>query len=335
MSQTIKCKLIEIWNRFLKSLVIETQNGLPKSTSEQPSYEELSSTLSAIPDLMFELDENGKHWDARVLRPELLVAPTEDLLGRTVSEVMPVEAAQAVMRAIQEAKQNGYSHGTHILLPTPVGELWFEISIARKEVTHADALNEEGLRFIVISRDINQHKLAYLEAEKLAYHDHLTQLPNRYALQKELKEQITKHHKKGNFCALLFLDLDNFKQINDEHGHQAGDQLLKTIAQRLRNSIRSQDRVIRWGGDEFIILINDLSTTRNEAKQLAASISNKIANNVSEPFILDNMKFLCGVSIGIRLFSSAKIDIDKVIEQADAAMYLAKKSNETYIFHQE
>ena len=122
------------WNRMLVRLMVPDDSPRPEDACHSnSSYENLSSTLNAIPDLMFELDAQGRHWDFRALRPELLVAPPEELLGHTVSDVMPVEAAQAVMNALNDTILKGYSHGTHIHLPTPIGNRWFEVSMARKE----------------------------------------------------------------------------------------------------------------------------------------------------------------------------------------------------------
>lgn len=330
MYQAVKFKLIERWNRLLHRLMIKDRRQ--QTTADKPSYEALSSTLSAIPDLMFELDEYGTHWDARVLRPELLVAPTDQLLGHTVSEVMPKEAAHTVMQALDEAKRLGYSHGSHIHLPTPLGERWFEISIARKEPSHGDPPPEE-LRFIVLSRDINERKLAHLAAEKLAYHDKLTELPNRYAIKDELLEQLATHQPAGYYSALLFLDLDKFKQINDSRGHHIGDQLLKAVARRLRSTVREEDMLIRWGGDEFIVLMNKLSPNRQEAKQQVTIICQHITRTLSAPYPLESGDFTCQASIGVCLFTHHKHGIERIIQQADAAMYQAKQSQtERYAF---
>ena len=333
MLQTFKFKLIKFWNRVLHRLMISDQRATANLAIAQPSYDELSSTLSAIPDLMFELDEEGLHWDARVLRPELLVAPEEQLLGRTVTEVLPPEAAQIVMRALKDAKQNGYSHGKQILLPTPLGKLWFEISIARKETTNDETAKPKGTRFIVLSRDINERKLALLEAEKLAYHDQLTNLPNRYAIKNNLVQKIAAQQAEAHYFAILFLDLDKFKEVNDQKGHHTGDQLLKSVAQRLNTVVREEDMLIRWGGDEFIILINGLSANQYEAHQQTKATCKQIVDEVNKPYNIGKDEFLCRLSIGVQLFNDPETDVEKIIQQADAAMYLAKKSNKPFEFY--
>lgn len=307
----------------MRRLMIQ-ETGAPTTDSRaHPSYEQLSSTLDAIPDLMFELDQNGMHLDYRVLRPELLVAPPQQLLGHTVSEVMPTEAAEAVMNALAETQLRGYSQGTQILLPTPSGDRWFEISIARKD----KSANGE-MRFIALSRDITERKQQQIQTERLAYIDGLTELPNRHALIERLMTEIQKKDLEGQFGALLFLDLDNFKILNDSKGHSMGDMLLKIVAQRLRASVRDNDLVIRWGGDEFVILICNLADNRYDAEQHAAQICDQIAEKIAQPYDLDHCLHSCQVSIGANIFENLGANIEEIIRDADNAMYKAKKSKD-------
>ena len=333
LTRTVKYKLTQTWNSLLRHLMISDDRASEQVASSQPSYEALSSTLSAIPDLMFELDSEGRHWDAHVLRPELLVAPAEQLLGHTVTNVMPQAAAKLVMQGLEVTQQSGYAHGIHIHLPTAIGPRWFEVSIARKQVSPCE---QQDLRFIVLSRDITERKLAHLEAEKLAYIDQLTELPNRHAVQHELLARVASQHLQGFYSALLFLDLDDFKNINDNHGHHVGDLLLKQVAQRLRDNVREDDMLIRWGGDEFIVLLNKLSDDHQQAQQFATTICRKIADKVSEPYFLEHIEYRCHISIGVSLFNDPQCCIDTIIQQADSAMYKAKKSHsERYAFYQQ
>ncbi|MEJ6474049.1 diguanylate cyclase domain-containing protein [Pseudoalteromonas piscicida] len=317
---------------MLHGLMIPERRASYPASAVQPSYEELASTLSAMPDLMFELDEQGRHWDARILRPELLVAPAEQLIGHTVAEVMPEAAADTVMQALKDAKQNGYCHGCHIHLPTAIGERWFEISIARKVVNPDEP--HELTRFIVLSRDINERKLEYLEAEKLAYHDQLTGLPNRHILHHGLMDKLFTQQQRGCYSAVLFLDLDDFKQVNDSYGHHTGDLLLKAVSLRLSASVRQDDAVIRWGGDEFIIVITHLSPKLQDAELQVATICQQIIDKIDKPYLLEEQKISCKISIGASLFNNLDVGIETVVQCADAAMYQAKQSNhEKYAFH--
>ena len=310
------------WNRILLSLMLPDPSRPNDAYLSNSSYENLSSTLNAIPDLMFELDAEGRHWDFRALRPELLVAPPEKLLGHTVSDVMPVEAAEAVMNALNETILKGYSHGTHIHLPTPIGDRWFEVSMARKE-----NITGEEPRFIALSRDITERKKRQIETERLAYIDPLTELPNRHLLRKRLQLAIAASKKSGQYSALLFLDLDNFKTLNDTKGHDAGDLLLQLMAQRLRASVRKEDIVARWGGDEFVIMIQGLDHDRERATEKASLICEQMIGRLNIPYELNGYEHECKASIGINLFESNEQDIDQIIKRADTAMYSAKHSN--------
>jgi len=292
------------------------------------SYQHLSSTLNAIPDLMFELDADGRHWDCHVLRTELLVVPIEDLLGRTINEVMPEEAAEALMQAIQDTIKNGYSDGTHIHLPTPLGERWFEVSMAPKE-----KIAGEAPRFIVLSRDITERKLKYLEAERLAFIDPLTELPNRHWLQQQLQQAHERSQSSGQYGAVLFLDLDNFKPLNDTKGHNVGDALLRLMAQRLKSTVRKGDLVARWGGDEFII-IQQLGIERNAARAVTKQVCDLIVERLNTPYELEGEMFTCPASVGVNLFNGHEQDIQQIIKHADLAMYKAKQANPGhYHFH--
>lgn len=333
MNRTVKSKLIHLWNRTLRHFMVEEDSTVRSHTLNEPSYEALSSTLSAIPDLMFELDEEGRYWDVHVLRPELLVAPAEELIGRTAEEVLPPEAAKTAMQALDEANKKGYSHGKHIFLPTPAGERWFEVSISRKEPSPNQASQPGGQRFIVLSRDIHERKLAYLEAERLAYLDQLTELPNRYALKEGRLFDLDTQQKPPHYRGILFLDLDDFKRINDRHGHHVGDSLLKAVADRLRSAVREEDIVVRWAGDEFLILITTLPNDFHKAHQNVTSICKDILETVSQPYVLDNETLTCHTSIGVRLFNDSDTDFELLVQQADEAMYVAKKSKQRYAFY--
>ncbi len=329
MHQGLLRKLACVWNRFLHALILP--GGAAAGLKQNASYAKLSSMLNAIPDLMFELDAEGRHWDFRVLRHELLVVPSEQLMGRTVRDVMPSDAADSVMQALGEAAATGFSHGTHIHLPTPVGDRWFEVSIALKE-----SVPGEGQRFIALSRDITERKLRQLEAEHLAFFDRLTELPNRHALKERLQSELRAQNKQGQFDALLFLDLDNFKALNDQKGHAYGDMLLRLLAKRLRASVSDTDLVMRWGGDEFVILLENLGDTMEQAQENAVLICERIAAKTNMPYELNDYVHTCQVSIGIKIFKNTAADLEEVIQQADQAMYEAKKSlNLRYAFSGE
>ena len=161
---------------------------------------------------------------------------------------------------------------------------------------------------------LNQ-KMAYL-----ATHDPLTGLPNRSLLEDRLKQIISYANRKSNFFAVLFVDLDGFKKINDCLGHAVGDQVLKEISSRLCKEIRENDSVARWGGDEFIILLTDLMS-----EEVVTRITEKIVANLQPPIYIDEHKLFVTPSIGISIYPKDGFKPEILITRADAAMFKAKE----------
>ena len=177
------------------------------------------------------------------------------------------------------------------------------------------------------ARDLN--KLAR-ESEKtviqLAYSDPLTGLPNRRLFQDRLEQAILLPRIKNQYRALMFLDMDNFKILNDTRGHGMGDLLLKEVANRVKDGVRASDTVARLGGDEFVVLMSELAEDEQTAFQQASMIADKISKILSQPYHLDQFLYNCSASIGVTLFRGNEMSIEDVQKRADAAMYQAKNS---------
>ena len=173
-------------------------------------------------------------------------------------------------------------------------------------------------------RDITERKLAADKIEHLAFYDALTNLPNRSLLRDRLRHSIAANERHRNYGAVLFLDLDNFKSINDTMGHDFGDLLLVEVAQRLQACVREGDTVARQGGDEFIVMLEKLSADQAQAAAQTSVISDKILAALSQPYLLAAYEYLCSVSIGIRLFHNHDNTVDELLKHADIAMYQAK-----------
>lgn len=161
---------------------------------------------------------------------------------------------------------------------------------------------------------------------KLSFYDPLTELPNRRLLIERFKQAMLTSSRTLQFGGLLFIDLDNFKAINDINGHIAGDEVLKQMGQRLSTILRQSDTVARFGGDEFVILIENIGAIQQEAAAAIQTASNKILEAAKEPFIVDNHPFYLSASIGIVLFFGEESTIDQLFTYADSAMYAAKNS---------
>ena len=181
-----------------------------------------------------------------------------------------------------------------------------------------------GIRSVVM--DITQRKLAEDEIRHLAFYDQLTGLPNRRLLFDRLDQSLssTSRHKREG--ALLFLDLDNFKILNDTLGHDKGDLLLQQVAERLSACVREGDTVARIGGDEFVVMIEDLSENAQEAATQAKTAGEKILNTLNDTYQLGNHSYRNTASIGITLFANYRETVDELIKQADLAMYQAKSA---------
>lgn len=156
---------------------------------------------------------------------------------------------------------------------------------------------------------------------RLAHRDPLTGLANRLSFQLQAEPSVALARRQNNRLALMFIDLDGFKQVNDENGHEAGDVLLQHVAQRLGEAFRQADMVARFGGDEFVVLLTDVRD-----REKCAALANKLIARLSEPYRIGERTFVIGASIGIAFFPDDAEDIESLIAQADAAMYDAKRA---------
>jgi diguanylate cyclase (GGDEF)-like protein/PAS domain S-box-containing protein len=174
--------------------------------------------------------------------------------------------------------------------------------------------------------DITERKLAEEKIHNLAFYDPLCQLPNRRLLFDRLHQAVTTSARTKNCAGLLFIDLDNFKLLNDTRGHDIGDMLLIEVGHRLRACIRESDTLARLGGDEFVVLLEGLSADRSEAAVQAREVGEKMLNDIHQPYVLDNVEHYSTASIGVSLFVNYRQNLDDLLKQADTAMYAAKKA---------
>jgi diguanylate cyclase (GGDEF)-like protein/PAS domain S-box-containing protein len=180
--------------------------------------------------------------------------------------------------------------------------------------------------FIATHIDLSQNKLAADEIERLAFYDPLTGLPNRRLLQDRLKQALVASERSCQRGALLFIDLDNFKSLNDSLGHDIGDLLLKNVAERLSSCVRLEDTVARLGGDEFVVVLENLSAFAYEAENIAENIGKKILAALSQAYLLEIHYYRSTSSIGATFFLGQQQSLDELLKQADIAMYQAKNA---------
>ncbi|OIQ84437.1 cyclic di-GMP phosphodiesterase Gmr [mine drainage metagenome] len=190
---------------------------------------------------------------------------------------------------------------------------------------------------VVVSRDITERKKIEEKIRSLAFYDTLTQLPNRRMLDDRLGQAMAASKRNGKYAALLFLDLDNFKPLNDRYGHNVGDLLLIEVAHRITACVREADTVARFGGDEFVVMLGALTVDKAESMQQAETVAEKIRISLAEPYRLTIepdgivIEHHCTSSIGVVLFLDHDASKEEIIRWADMAMYQAKDDGRNLI----
>jgi diguanylate cyclase (GGDEF)-like protein len=183
-----------------------------------------------------------------------------------------------------------------------------------------------------IFEDITERKTLQTQVQELAFYDPLTKLPNRRLLVDRIAQAIASSRRSGNGGALLVVDLDNFKPLNDAHGHMVGDLLLVEVAARLCAGVRQADTVARFGGDEFVIVICELHDDPVKALEQVRALAEKLRQALAMPYTLCTeiagakvcITHQCSASIGVALFDSSSTDTDEIMRRADGAMYQSK-----------
>ena len=181
------------------------------------------------------------------------------------------------------------------------------------------------MRTVGAMLDITERMRAEEQVAYLAFYDSLTGLANRRLLHERLERALAVSARNNLYGALLFIDLDHFKTINDTVGHEYGDLLLKDVAQRLRAVLREADTVSRPGGDEFVVILEEIDSDRDSAAAHAKATSDKILKVLSERYYLREREYIGSASIGVVLFRGHEDNIDELLKRSDMAMYEAKK----------
>ena len=295
-----------------------------------------AAILRALPDLLLEVDGDGLQIAFHSSRTDLLVEPVEHNIGRTIAEVLPPQASRVIMAALQTAKETGTSTGQQYELKLDHGSFWFELSIVRIEAVQGETPN-----FIILSRDITERKDAEKRITQLAMFDSLTGLPNRQSFLNRVERETRRAERNGTSFAVLFMDLDGFKNINDTLGHEGGDMALQWAAERLREGVRPSDlvarqsqshadvEIARLGGDEFTALIVDIARAED-----AHIVARRILEMIRRPFMLLGREIRLSTSIGIAVFRNDGDDALTLLKHADTAMYHAKESGrDNYCFY--
>jgi diguanylate cyclase (GGDEF)-like protein/PAS domain S-box-containing protein len=251
-----------------------------------------------------------------------------EALGQTpFSLLMSDWNDEAHYRAVQNAIASGQVwHGT-LTGRRKDGNLY------EQEATISPVRDAEGVitHYVAVKRDITERLQTQARIWHLAHHDALTDLPNRVLFQDRLQQAVAQAHRTGQLIAILFIDLDNFKDVNDALGHEFGDLLLKAVTLRLRGCTRETDTVARLGGDEFALIHTGL-----DRSEWAAKLAEKVLERLSEPFSLEGQEVHISASIGVTICPLDHDDPQQIVKNADMAMYRAKNTGRSnYQFYKE
>jgi len=286
----------------------------------EESQDQLQSIIRNVMDGIITINESGEIQGFNPAAEQIFGYSQQDVLGKNVNMLMPEPDRSKHDGYIERYLRTGKAkilgvRGREVIAVRRNGEQ-FPMELSASEMMLG------GQRyFIGIVRDITERKLVEEKLAYFAHHDYLTDLPNRILFLNRLEHSTLLAKRNKYKVATLFLDLDGFKKINDTLGHDAGDQLLKEVAVRLKEAIRSSDMVARVGGDEFTFVLINIGSYEN-----AALMANKIIAALSEPFELKGQQCHVGSSIGISIYPDDAQDTATLIRQADEAMYLVKQN---------
>ncbi len=244
----------------------------------------------------------------------------DEVMGQTPHLLLELEPAMVKLREMSWALQRNRKARTEMEVRRKnQTSFWVEL-----EVVAVQANEEVVTHWVAVGRDITQRKTAEDMIRHLALYDTLTDLPNRQLLMERLQKTLFQSTRSGQHGALMFIDLDNFKILNDTLGHHVGDQLLKLVAIRLKSSVRKTDTVARLGGDEFVVMVDDLSTDPQTAMHKSRALADKVLATLREPFQIAGHQHYATPSIGVTAFVGQQDDVIELLKQADIAMYQAK-----------
>jgi len=308
---------------------IHRMAGLTAITIERQQTEEelrIAATTFQSHDAVVITDAEGTILRINQAYTDISGYQAEEVVGRNASVLNSgIHDKTFFPRVFQELEKKGQWEG-EIWNRRKNGECFAE-RITITAVTDGSTVSH----YVGIFSDISDKKASEEEIKKLAFYDPLTSLPNRRLLLERL-EQAVISSKRHNHCgAVIYMDLDHFKTLNDSLGHQVGDELLIQVAKRIKSVIREEDTACRLGGDEFVVLIAGYDSSVTEMIEQAAVVAEKIREKINKPFHFSNTKQLFSSSLGVSVFPDSVEEPEQILEQADTAMYRSKQSGRNLV----
>ncbi len=309
---------------FADGLAVYLQD-VTERRHEQEQMRLLQTSIARLNDMVL-IAEAGhdSEWPKIVFVNEAFVRQTgysqAEVLGRTPELLLGPKTQRNALNRIVHALRNSLPVSCELINYKKNGEhFWLELSIVP-----VDYENRSLTHWVAVGRDITARKTAEEQIEHLAFYDPMTQLPNRQLLTKRLEAVMSATNEHKQIGALMFIDLDNFKVLNDTLGHSRGDMMLQQVATRLQGCVRRSDTVARLGGDEFVVMLEDLSVDSAMALKKTRIVGEKILASLSTPYDLSGNQYHGTCSIGVTQVGLLKQSMGDVLKQADLAMYQAK-----------
>ena len=304
------------------------------------SEEKYRQLINSSHDIIYTLDAQGVFTFVSAAWTELLGYPLNQVLGHPFAPFVHPDDLPTCYAALQSLFETGERQSNVEYRVKHLDGSW------RWHSTNAVALKDSGgmvISFEGNAKDITEHKQYEEQVHRLAYFDALTGLPNRRMLDDRLNQAMAVSKRSGLYGALMFLDLDNFKPLNDNYGHDVGDLLLIEVAHRLSACLRAMDTVARFGGDEFVVMLSELDVDKSISTEQARGVAEKIRASVAAPYLLQvsrlgqpelTVEHHCSASIGVVVFVNHEAGQNDIMKWADAAMYKAKGAGRNSIcFH--
>jgi diguanylate cyclase (GGDEF)-like protein/PAS domain S-box-containing protein len=324
LSGFVFMRMVDLVRRHQRAVSRErllAQEGarLTEEVHRQRNEARFASLVARASDLITVVDASGSITYQSPSCERILGYAPDELLGTRFQDLAPEPQAEELAHMLAEVATDGRVEGeiAECVLRRRDGER------RQFEIVHTNLLADQEVRGIVLNaRDVSERN----ELARRASHDQLTGLPNRALFLERLRQAIARTQRTGDRLAILFLDLDNFKRVNDTHGHSMGDAVLIEVARRLTDTIRASDTPARFGGDEFVVLLEDLDSAAG-----ASEVAERILDRLSTPLLASGSQLTMDASIGISILDERSgLGAAELLRSADAAMYAAKRNHDGY-----
>jgi len=272
----------------------------------------LEGVINTVADGIVTVDHRGIVQSFNPAAERIFRFRADEIIGKSIRELVPSPIADQVDQGIDWTQLSLL--GQELMGKRKDGDV-FPMEMALREMLQGDSVSYTG-----VVRDISARRRAEERIRHLAQHDPLTNLPNRFLFGDRLDASIGRAGRHKDRLAVVFIDLNDFKPINDAFGHAVGDKALVALAERLKRSMRKTDTIARIGGDEFVVILEEIS-----GEEHVRGLAHKVMTAVTEPFEIDGTKLQVSASLGIALYPDDSTDADQLVEFADRAMYVAKK----------